>query len=143
MEIGFSIREGAVGVELPEFWRSVVSSSAELVETILNSPDSPGYSRISGPIDVAVDYDDPLVALERQMAMESLTEMVVRTSQAEILTPEEAEAWLKVLSMACVALASSLGVIDEESLNRLDPGVKAHLGLFQALQSQLLSVLDA
>jgi hypothetical protein len=142
-EIGFSRAvPGRISVELHPWMRNFVVESADGLTHISENTEDPAYSRICGPINVAVDYDDPLVVLERQMAIDSLSAVVHATSECAELTDDQAEAWLQVLSMMLAVAASRFAIVDEDYADSLDEAQRNTVGLIQALQWGLVDALE-
>jgi hypothetical protein len=143
-EYGFSRQSAAtIGVELPGSLLRFLDKCAKSLVQLAETPNDPAYSRLCGPINVAVDYDDPLATLERQMTIESVSNAVVASIDSKVLSDEQAEMWLQVLSMSLAVAASRLGIVDDDYADHLDPNQKEVLELIQAMQWSLVEALEA
>jgi len=143
-ELGFSRQsDTTIAVELPDGLRSFMGECAKELTRLAEQPSDPAYSRLCGPVNVAVDYDDPLVVLERQMAIEAICKSVHDSLDDKVLTDAQAETWLQTLSMALAVAASRLGIVDDDYAEKLDPEQKEFLQMVQALQWSLVEALEA
>jgi hypothetical protein len=135
--------DGVIEVDLPDVLHRFVLLAAEAVRASAGDPGSAGHRRLFGRIDEGADRDDPLATLARQVAIEGAGTAVERTWRSTRLTDDEAEAWLRVLSMALSLRAGELELAVEEDLDALDPRQRAYLEVFQVLQALLVEALDA
>jgi hypothetical protein len=143
-QFGFNrVGAGRIAVDLHPWMLNFVDDAAQNLVHLAERPEDPAYSRICGPINVAVDYDDPLVILERQMAIDSLCTSVRESIALDELTDDQAEAWLQVLSMTMAMLASRFAIVDEDYAESLDEDQRAVVALTQALQWGLVEALEA
>ena len=134
--LGFK-RMGADAIEV-----CVPISVVELVLTLASTV-CESFAELSTRIDESVAFDDPLVCLERQMTIEATCATVLSTGAQHVLTDDQAEAWLKVLSMGLALSVARFGVTDDASVERLDEQQTALVSLLQMLQVILIDALDA
>jgi hypothetical protein len=135
----------AIVVDLPLELREFVDKLASDIEGIVSDPTTSAHDRICGPINVSVDYDDPLTTLEREMGIGQLCSTVHESKALSVLNDEQAESWLKVISLSLSAVAARLSIVDEQTLEAVqsrDPQATQVLALLQTLQSILCAALD-
>ena len=133
--------DASVAVDLHDDVRDFVRQCADFVIATRSATDSPAHQRVYGPINVELDDDDIFATLEREMKVDALCELVSSSADKSVLSEEEADAWLKVLSMTCSGLAANFGIGDESDLDRLDWVEEQQLRLVQALQWSLVSAM--
>lgn len=83
--------------------------------------------------------DDPLRQLERDTAVTTQAELVAVTADEDLLSPEEAWAWLATLQVALRATADAAGLVDEEQWGGADPIVRDEV---EGLQTLLWGLAD-
>jgi hypothetical protein len=136
-------RDGdAILVALPLHLVDQLGVFAKVVATTVQDSAAPGYDRICSPVDPTVLDDDPLARLERQCAVTGVSDVMLASLHSTSLTVEEAEAWLRVLTMFAAVFASVVGVETDEDRAVLGEGPSYILGLLQVLQCSLVQALD-
>ena len=96
---------------------------AELA-TLLEEPDGADLRRLFPPASDDPDRDAEYRGLVRDQLVDGRAralETLERTLTAEKLTPEEADAWLRVLNDLRLILGTRLDVTEETMLGELDP----------------------
>jgi hypothetical protein len=106
------------------------------------SPGSPGFECLFGPIEESAAVDDPAYVLARQLAVDDVVSVVSASADKDVIDPEEAEAWLKVLGMTLSRRAAELGVRTEEDRAALGAEDEAVVRVVYALQVGLIEALD-
>ena len=106
------------------------------------SPRSPGFESLFGRIDESAVVDDPAYVLERQLAVDDVLSLVAASASKDVIEPEEAEAWLKVLGMTLSRRAAELGVRTEADRASLPAKEEAAIRVVYALQVSLIDAID-
>ncbi len=115
-------RGGAVVVELPEAVRLFVRGTAEAYRDLLRSEeaaDDPAVARLSPTAYVDdplrdIAYDERRAETLEQGRFEAI-ETVLRTADAERLTDEEADAWMRTCNDVRLVLGTRLAVTEEST----------------------------
>jgi hypothetical protein len=123
---------------------------AEL-ETLLEDPEDADLRRLFPPASDDPERDAEYRGLVRDQLVDGRAralETLERTLTADKLTPEEADAWLRVLNDLRLILGTRLDVTEETMLAQLDPNdPNAHqyavYGYLSWLQEQLVAALAA
>ena len=142
----FKRHRDGVAVRLSDDERQFLLGIPQLLAAVDAEPGDPAYARLH----VEAYPDD--VAAQSEMAEYSGSQLAearatdrarfVDSIESEVLTPDDAEAWLTVLGDSRLALAARIG-IDEpgwEIADEEDPE-RITLGFLSYLQDQLVAVL--
>lgn len=142
----FKRHRDGVAVRLSDDERQFLLGIPQLLAAVDAEPGDPAYARLH----VEAYPDD--VAAQSEMAEYSGSQLAearatdrarfVDSIESEVLTPDDAEAWLTVLGDSRLALAARIG-IDEpgwEIADEEDPE-RITLGFLSYLQDQLVTVL--
>jgi len=142
----FKPHRDGVAVRLSGDERQFLRSLPHLLEAVDAEPEDPAYARLH----VEAYPDD--AAAQREMAEYSGSQLAearaadrgrfVESIEHEVLTPEEAEAWVTVLGDTRLALAARIGIAEPgwEIADGDDPE-RITLGFLSYLQDQLVTVL--
>ena len=133
----------AVVVDLPSEVRTwlvgvATDAGAEVVEVggAINR-------RLLGPIDLTADHDDPLLELQRQMAVEGPLNVLAATAMATELSEDEAEQWIRALQIVLAAAAARFGLHTEDDVDGLSREDHGAITTIQAIMSLLMDALDS
>jgi len=132
-----------VVVDLPTEVRTwlvglATDAGAEVVEV-----GGPTNRRLLGPIDLTADHDDPLLELQRQMAVEGPLNVLVATAMATEISEDEAEQWIRALQMVLAAAAARFGLRTEDDVDGLSREDHGAITTIQAIMSLLMDALDS
>ena len=116
--------DGAVRLDLPDEERVLLREVAEDLGSLLDeAPEDPSLRRLFPPAhadeELERDYREltrSQLAAGREQSLETLRETVDR----EILTPEEADAWLRALNDARLVLGTRLDLPDDFDWDAFD-----------------------
>ena len=118
-----ALADGGYGVRLEQNERELLRTLAEQLEDVVAS-DDPAAARLSPP----AYEDDEANAEYRRLVSDGLTEgrietarMLARTSQAQRLAQEEADAWCGALNDLRLVLGERLGVTEDLYVEGIDP----------------------
>ena len=132
----------AVVVDLPSEVRTwlvggATDAGAEVVEVggAINR-------RLLGPIDLTADHDDPLLELQRQMAVEGPLNVLAATAMATELSEDDAEQWIRALQIVLAAAAARFGLHTEDDVDGLSREDHGAITTIQAIMSLLMDALD-
>lgn len=142
----FKPHRDGVAVRLSSDERQFLLGLPQLLAAVDAEPGDPAHTRLH----VEAYPDDPAAQLEMaeysgsQLAEARTVDRArfVDSIETEVLTPEDAEAWLTVIGDARLALAARLG-IDEPGweIGEEDDPERITLGFLSYLQDQLVTVL--
>jgi hypothetical protein len=76
------------------------------------------------------------------MSIEALCEDVRTSAENSELTADQAEAWIRVLTMSSAILAHIAGIFCDDDREAADQDVSNYLGLSNALQCSIVCALD-
>lgn len=99
--------------------------------------------RLLGPIDLTADHDDPLLELQRQMAVEGPLNVLAATAMATELSEDEAEQWIRALQIVLAAAAARFGLHTEDDVDGLSREDHGAITTIQAIMSLLMDALDS
>ena len=143
----FAWEDGSMRVELGADERLILPTLLVLLDTVGREPDDPAAGRLEPsayPEDPAADQEyRRLTSGELADARSADRERFVATVNADRLSRDDAEAWLRVLGDARLALAARRGIVrDEEGWEERvgedpDLAMLAYLGFLQG------SIVDA
>lgn len=136
------LEDGRIALDLPPGVREFMVAAAARLREVGATPDAPGFERLFGPIDEGAVVDDPAYVLSRQLAVDEVVATVSASVQREVIQPEEAEAWLKVLGMTLSRLAAELEICTEDDRAALGAGDEAVIRVVYALQVGLIDAVD-
>jgi len=133
----------AVVVDLPTEVRTwliglATDAGAEVVEV-----GGATNRRLLGPIDLTADHDDPLLELQRQMAVEGPLNVLVVTAMATEISEDEAEQWIRALQMVLAAAAARFDLRTEDDVAGLAREDHGAITTLQAIMSLLMDALDS
>jgi len=143
--------DGAVALRLPPEEQTLLRGLAlELRSGLDSAPDDPSLRRLFPPA-----YDDEKdERAYRELAADELLDgrrdsldVLASTAGNDLLTPAEADSWLRALNDLRLALGTRLDVQEDSLLERLDPNDPAASGLavyayLSWLQEQLVEALS-
>ena len=138
----FTLSEDTVVLSVPLPLRYLLTEIATNLAETLADPTAPGARRLQAPINPALDDDDVLARLDREMSTENDIATLLATIDAEAITITQANSWLRVLALAGALRASALGVVTSDDREALPDYYQAFLGLLSALQFQIITTLD-
>ncbi len=136
------MEDGRIALNLPRGVRELVATAAGRLREAGTSPTSPGFESLFGRIDESAVVDDPAHVLGRQLAVDDVLSAVSSSVQKDVIDPEEAEAWLKVLGMTLSRRAAELGVRTEADRASLPAKEEQEIRLVYALQVSLIDAID-
>ena len=133
----------AVVVDLPTEVRTwliglATDAGAEVVEV-----GGATNRRLLGPIDLTADHDDPLLELQRQMAVEGPLNVLVVTAMATEISEDEAEQWIRALQMVLAAAAARFDLRTEDDVAGLAREDHGAITTLQAIMSLLMDALNS
>jgi Domain of unknown function (DUF2017) len=142
---------GEYRLRLNDAERAVLRMLHAELGTLLDEPDDPDLQRLFPPAHEDPEREAEYRGLVGDQLVDGRTralQTVERTLDAEKLTAEEADAWLRVLNDLRLILGTRLDVTEETMLGELDPrdpnaqqyAVYAYLSW---LQEQLVAALSA
>jgi hypothetical protein len=143
------IRDG-IAVRLDEQERRVVRLARDIVDGVGADEDDPAAARLS--YDARPDDEDAsrafreLTADDLDQARRADRDAFLRTIDAAVLTDEEAEAWMRVIGDARLALAARIGITDDGWEASVRPGQPPELllvGYLGGIQDALVRALMA
>ncbi len=134
--------DGRIALDLPRGVRELVVAAAEQVQETGASPGSRGFDGLFARIDESADVDDPAYVLSRQLAMDELVSVVSASARKQVIEPDEAEAWLKLLGMALSRRAAELGIRTMDDRPPLSAHDEALIHVIYALQVGLIDAID-
>lgn len=126
-------RDGSISVHVNAQARAFIGEIFNQVVAAENDPNHVWHASMNPPINPAANSDDPLATFSRQKEMASNAELAQMTVNEDTLSAGEAYAWMTSLQLALRATATSQGLIDEESLARIDPETKQYILNVQSL----------
>lgn len=132
----------SITLTMPYQLREFLRDAATLVKTSVADQASPGYQRVCSPIDPSMDDDDPLARLERQVSVEADASDMLESIYSTSLTNDQAESWLRVLTMSSAIRAHIAGVYCDDDMANLDPFDAAAFSVTTYLQVSLANALD-
>lgn len=139
--------EGAVKLELPPEERALLRDVAEgLQELMTEGEEDPGVERLYPPAHEDPELDREfrdLTAGQLRANREAALGVVRETADHDVLSPEEADAWLRALNDARLVLGTRLELTEEfdwGSFDRDDPNAEelALYAYLSWLQEQLV-----
>jgi hypothetical protein len=136
------LEDGRIALSLPPGAREFMVAAAGRLQDAGASPTSPGFEGVFGPIDESAVVDDPAYVLERQLAVDEVLSVVSSSVQKDVIEPEEAEAWLKLLGMTLSRRTAELGVRTEADRAALAAEDEAEIRVVYALQMSLIDAID-
>lgn len=142
----FKPHRDGVAVRLSDDERQFLLGLPQLLAAVDTEPDDPAHARLhveaypddsAAQLDMA-EYSGSQLAEARTIDRARFADSI----ENEVLTPEDAEAWLTVLGDSRLALAARLG-IDEPGweIGEEDDPARITLGFLSYLQDQLVTVL--
>ena len=126
-------RDGSIAVNLNDAARSFVGEIFNQVVAAENDPHHEWHLLFNPPINPSAMSDDPLATFSRQKEMASNSELAQMTVGEDTLSTGEAYAWMTSLTLALRATASMHNVIDDLSLQEIDPAVRQYIVTVQSL----------
>ncbi|HLW45305.1 MAG TPA: hypothetical protein VKR78_03745 [Acidimicrobiales bacterium] len=136
------LEDGRIALDLPPGVREFMIAAAQRLRETGGTPGSSGFDRLFGHIDESADLDDPAYVLARQLAIDEVVELVAASAEKDLIDPEEAEAWLKVLGMTLSRLSAELGIVTEADRAELAAQDEAVVRVIYALEVGLIDALD-
>ena len=143
---------GGVDITLPRELRSFLKDLSGRFRELLNSEEAADDAAVARLAPTAYP-DDPLRNLEfddaagRSLAEGRLRalEVVERTADAEHLTNEEAEAWMRALNDARLVFGTRLEIVEEDDVEALarDPAKAETLAVYLALTELVGMLVEA
>jgi hypothetical protein len=104
--------------------------------------DGPVHRRLLGPINPAADHDDPVSELQRQFSVEGSLGTLVNSADAELLSEEQAEEWIRALQLMLAATAARLSIRNDDDVAGLGQEDASTVTTLQAAISLLIEALD-
>jgi hypothetical protein len=143
-------RRGNYRLRLSDAERALLRMLHAELGTLLEDPDDPDLQRLFPPASDDPERDAEYQGLVRGQLVDGRTralETLERTLDADTLTAEEADAWLRVLNDLRLILGTRLDVTEEtmlEDLDSNDPNAQqlAVYGYLSWLQEQLVAALS-
>ena len=132
----------AVIIDLPAEVRTWLVGLAEDAGAEVVEVGGATNRRLLGPIDLTADHDDPLLELQRQMAVEGPLNVLVATAMATEISEDEAEQWIRALQMV-LAAAARFGLHTEDDVDALSREDHGAITTIQAIMSLLMDALDS
>ncbi len=136
------LEDGRIALDLPRGVREFVIAAAERVQETGSSPGTLGFDGLFGSIDQSADVDDPAYVLSRQLAVDELASVVSASARKQVIEPDEAEAWLKLLGMALSRRAAELGIRTTDDRPTMSAHDEAVVRVIYALQVGLIDAID-
>jgi hypothetical protein len=136
------LEDGRIALDLPYGVREFMVDAAERLRDTGASPGSLGFVGLFGRIDETADVDDPAYVLARQLSVDEVVSVVSASARKEVIEPQEAEAWLKLLGLTLSRRAAELGVRTEDDRAALGVRDEAVIRVVYALQAGLIDALD-
>ena len=136
------LEDGRIALSLPRGVRAFIAAAAGRLQEAGASPASRGFEGVFGRIDENAVVDDPAYVLERQLAVDEVLSVVSSSAHKDVIEPEEAEAWLKVLGMTLSRRSAELGVRTEADRAALAAEHEAEIRIVYALQVGLIDAID-
>jgi hypothetical protein len=133
---------GRIELSLPREVREFMVAATERLREAGASPGSPGFDGLFGRIDESASVDDPAYVLARQLLVDEVVSAVSSSVGKDVIEPEEAEAWLKVLGMTLSRRTAELGVRTEDDRAQLGVRDEAVIRAVYALQIGLIDAID-
>ena len=133
----------AVVVDLPTEVRTWLIGLATDAGTEVVEVGGATNRRLLGPIDLTADHDDPLLELQRQMAVEGPLNVLVATAMATEISEDEAEQWIRALQMVLAAAAARFDLRTEDDVASLAREAHGAITTLQAIMSLLMDALDS
>ena len=133
----------AVIIDLPAEVRTWLVGLAEDAGAEVVEVGGATNRRLLGPIDLTADHDDPLLELQRQMAVEGPLNVLVATAMASEFSEDEAEQWIRALQMVLAAAAARFGLQTEDDVDGLSREDHGAITTLQAIMSLLMDALDS
>jgi hypothetical protein len=134
--------DGNIEVHLPSAVTDLVADAAAAITRAGDQPASAAFRRLFAHIDDSESDDDPAFVLARQLMVDDVVSTVVASARKQVITQDEAEAWLKVLGMTLARHAAELGLRTEEDRAALRRRDQALLTVLQAVQLGLIDALE-
>lgn len=131
-----------IAVDLPHDLRAWLAERAEAASSEAVDLGGSTHRRLMGPIDLTADHDDPLLELQRQMAVEGPLAMLSMTASSTEISEDEAEQWIRGLQLVLAAEAARRSLRTEDDVAGLDEREASTITTLQALISLMIDALD-
>ena len=138
----FTRRGDDIIVDLNQKIRKFLHGLAEAILLGTRDGTHPFAHRLTQPITVTKDEDDPVLVLARHDVIATSAQVLEATAWSTTLRLDEAESWFETLQVGSQVLAGSFHVAIESDLDRLDPDDRERLRIIQGLLGLLVEVLD-
>jgi len=138
----FTRRGDDIVVDLNQHIRKFLHGLAEAILLGTRDGTHPFAHRLTQPITVTKDEDDPFLVLARHDVIATSAQVLEATAWSTTLRLDEAESWFETLQVGSQVLAGSFHVAIESDLDRLDPDDRERLRIIQGLLGLLVEVLD-
>jgi hypothetical protein len=117
--------DGQIGLRLPPHERVILRELAGTTRAqIAGTPDDPTLRRLFPPAydDAELDREyQQLTRAQLTMGREQALDLLQETVDRDVLSPDEADAWLRALNDARLLLGTRLDVTEEFDWDALDP----------------------
>lgn len=100
------------------------------------------HHRLLGPIDPAVNHDDPLTQLQRQMEVEGSLGRFLTTHLDESLSEEDAEEWVRAFQLMLAAFSAEHAIVTAEDRDGLSEQDRYDLLTLQSSVALMIEALD-
>lgn len=146
----FKLVSSGIQVKIPRPLATFLQGLPELLESVGEQPGDPAQSRLQ-PVayvddaDAQSDYEEfagPQLASMRELDRRTFRETLAEYRKGQIITIQEAEAWVKVIGDARLAIAARAGINDsswETDTSGPTAPIIATLGYVQGSLVQALS----
>ena len=144
-------RSGRYALNLSADERTLLSTLAPQLRTLLSDPDAPGLRRLFPPAygeDVDADKQEEYARLMQEDLVErhgGALEVLERTASADELSAEELDAWARALNHLRLVIGTTLDVSEDDDPRTRDDAehqVYYHLGYLQEWVVEALSGED-
>lgn len=116
--------DGRYRLRLSDGERALFHSLHQELAELLADPDDPGLRRLFPPAHDDAERDEQYQALVRDQLVSGRAQAldIVRAAiEGEVLTAEEADAWLRVLNDLRLVLGTRLDVTEDTDFEQVDP----------------------
>lgn len=147
----FKLVDSGVQVKLPKQLAKFLEGLPDLLESVGEQPGDPAATRLRpmayvDDVDAQSDYEEfagPQLASMRELDRQSFADTLADYRKGQVLTIQEAEAWVKVIGDARLALAARAGINDSSWETDTTGPVAPIIATLGYVQSSLVQALSA